>query len=174
MYKSSRISYIALYSFIDRTISSVNSIINNEKYDDISEEQVIELKRIIAEINAINTEIEVVYAGKGDNYENLSKTEKEIINDSVKDILSIISNELYDVRNSDILIDTAGIVLKSIKYIDYSINIQQDVSTQEYIVYLWQKNSDADSFEFKFKNMQELHKFFDDNDILVQWEDEVN
>ena len=59
-------------------------------------------------------------------------------------------------------------------YTSYSIYIEQDTDTKEYIIYLWKKDSNEDGLEFRIKNKEELQKFFDDNDILVEWEENEN
>ena len=57
------------------------------------------------------------------------------------------------------------------KYKYYFIYIAQDPSTNEYTLYLWKKDTDENGLEFNMKNKEELQKFFEDNDILVQWEE---
>ena len=59
-------------------------------------------------------------------------------------------------------------------YTSYSIYIDQDTDTKEYTIYLWKKDSNEDGLEFKIKNKEELQKFFEDNDILVEWEENEN
>lgn len=171
MYKSKEISYIVLNNLIDKTMSHIVNIIDNKKYNDISEEQAEQVKNIVEEINSINMNIEVVYAMKDDGFNNLSEIDIKIINESIKFILFIIDKILKNSINSDILINIDGKILKSNDFQSYSINIQQDPSTKEYTAYLWKKNSDESGLEFNFKNKEDLQKFFDDNNILVQWEE---
>ena len=57
------------------------------------------------------------------------------------------------------------------KYKYYSIYIAQDSSTNDYTLYLWKKDTNENGLEFNMKNKEELQKFFEDNDILVQWEE---
>ena len=163
LYKSNKINYWNLYTCIDADLININ----------IKENKSILL--LIEKIRDINSYIDVLIGLKEDdeNY-NLSYKEKEEINKNNNIIISLIHNFLKNTINSDILINNDGIIVKSNKYTSYSIYIDQDTDTEEYTIYLWKKDSNEDGLEFKIKNKEELQKFFEDNDILVEWEENEN
>ena len=82
----------------------------------------------------------------------------------------------FDIKNNILRypkLDLDGLILYG-PYTSYSIYIDQDTDTKEYTIYLWKKDSNEDGLEFKIKNKEELQKFFEDNDILVEWEENEN
>ena len=163
LYKNNKINYWNLYTCIDADLININ----------IKESKSILL--LIEKIRDINSYIDVLIGLKeGDENYNLSYKEKEEINKNNNIIISLIHNFLKNATNSDILINNDGIIVKSNKYTSYSIYIDQDTDTKEYTIYLWKKDSNEDGLEFKIKNKEELQKFFEDNDILVEWEENEN
>ena len=190
------IENILIKKFFDRAKDFSDKWISEELYafkaDDVLEvvEYLIEIRQTIIMISAFTYDklrfggdlnIQEMYNDWQLQKNNIDSIKNDINNflgyfsKTNEDFYFFIRTDPKDIEklSKNYLINMDGLILYG-PYTSYSIYIDQDTDTKEYTIYLWKKDIENSSIEFKLKNKEELQKFFDDNDILVEWEENEN